>query len=127
MKKHIIPILASFLTAVVVFMSGLFFGRQISRPAIQVSAIISDGPTVVTTLPKETKAEIEVSFPLDINSATLDELIALPGIGEVLAHRIIDYRAEHGDFVAVDELMEVYGISDKRFENIQDLICIGGQ
>lgn len=127
MKKHIIPILAAFLTAVVVFMSGLFFGRKISQPAIEISAVISDGPTVVTTLPKEPKEEIQVSFPIDINTATLQELMALPGIGEVLGQRIIDHRAEHGPFETVEGVMEVYGISDKRYEDIKDLISIGGQ
>ena len=127
MKKHIIPILAAFLTAAVAFMSGHFFGRQMSQPAIQVSAVISDGPTVVTTLPKEQKEELQVSFPIDINSATLQELMALPGIGEVLAQRIIDHRSEHGPFENVEGIMEVNGISNKRYEDIKDLICIGGQ
>ena len=127
MKKHIIHILAAFLTAVVAFMSGLFFGRKLSGPAIQISAVISDGPTIVTAPAKEPREEIQVSFPIDINSATLQELMALPGIGEVLAQRIIDYRAEHGSFESIEGIMEVTGISDKRFEDVKDLICIGGQ
>ena len=127
MKKHIIPILATFLSAVVVFMSGLFYGRQMSRPAIEVSSVLTDGPTVVTTVPREQNEEIQVSFPIDINHASLQELMALPGIGEVLSQRIIDHRAEHGPFEALEDIMEVNGISEKRFEDIKDLICIGGQ
>lgn len=127
MKKHIIPILAAFLSAVVVFMSGLFFGRQMTRPAIEISTVISDGPTVVTTTPREQKEEIQVSFPIDINHASLQELMALPGIGEVLGQRIIDHRTEHGPFEALEDIMDVSGISDKRFEDIKDLIYIGGQ
>lgn len=127
MKKHIIPILAAFLSAVVVFMSGFFYGRQMSRPAIEVSAVLSDGPTVVTASPREQHEEIQVSFPIDINHASLQELMALPGIGEVLGQRIIDHRAEHGPFETIEDIMKVSGISDKRFEDIKDLICIGGQ
>ena len=127
MKKHIIPILVTFLSVVVAFMSGWFFGRKISGPDIVVTSFISDGPTEATTKPKNTEEEIAVSFPIDINTASYTELMALPGIGEVLAQRIVDYRTEHGPFEAVERIKDVNGISDKRFEDIKDLICIGGQ
>lgn len=127
LKKHIIPILVAFLTVLVAFMAGLYWGRHLSQPAIQLTSSISDGPTVVTTLPKEPKEEIQVSFPIDINSANLQEIMALPDIGEVLAQRIIDYRSEYGPFETPESIMEVYGISDKRYEKIKDLICIGGK
>lgn len=119
--------MAAFLSVAAAFMSGLFFGRNISGPDIEVSSFVSDGPTAVTAEQKSTKEEIAVSFPIDINTASCTELMALPGIGEVLAQRIIDHRAEHGPFEAVESIKDVNGISDKRFEDIKDLICIGGQ
>ena len=128
MKKHIITVLAAFLTAAVAFMSGLFFGRQTSQPPIQISAVISDGPTVVTRPQKRpTEETVQVIFPIDINTASLQEFMALPGIGEVLAKRIIEYRTDNGPFETTESIMEVEGISEKRYEKIKDLICIGGQ
>lgn len=126
MKKHIIPILMAFLTLLVVFMSGIYLGRRMSGPAIQMSSGICDGPTEITTLPNETKEEIRVSFPIDINTASLQELMELPDIGEVLAQRIIDHREANGPFDSPEDIMEVYGISDKRYDKIKDLIYIGG-
>ncbi len=59
---------------------------------------------------------------LDINQATAEQLDALPGIGEVLAERILQYREEHGGFSSTAELMEVKGIGASRFAAIEDYI-----
>jgi len=61
---------------------------------------------------------------LNINTATAQELKALPGIGPVIAQRIIEYRNEHGDFKSVEEIKNVPGIGEKRFEKIKDLITV---
>jgi competence protein ComEA len=60
--------------------------------------------------------------PVNLNSATLDQLDALPGVGPVLAQHIIDYRTQHGGFSSVDELREVNGIGDRRFSDLQHLV-----
>jgi competence protein ComEA len=62
---------------------------------------------------------------LDINTATADELEALPEIGEVMAARIVQYRAEHGRFEAIEDITEVNGIGPATFEAIKDLITVG--
>jgi len=66
-----------------------------------------------------------VSYPVNINTAGLRELESLPGIGEELAQRIIDYRRNHGRFETIEEIMRVEGIGEGRFEAIRDLITVG--
>jgi competence protein ComEA len=61
--------------------------------------------------------------PLDLNSATVEQLEALPGVGEVTAGRIVAYRSAH-PFTSVDELLEVPGIGQRRFEQLKDLVTV---
>ncbi|MFC0848397.1 helix-hairpin-helix domain-containing protein [Streptomyces noboritoensis] len=60
--------------------------------------------------------------PVSLGSATVDQLDALPGVGPVLAQHIVAYRAQHGGFRSVDELREVNGIGDRRFEDLRPLV-----
>lgn len=62
--------------------------------------------------------------PLDLNTATLESLDALPGIGPVIAQRIVDWRTEHGRFSTVDELAEVAGIGEKLLARIAPLVRV---
>ena len=61
---------------------------------------------------------------VNVNSATASELEELPGIGEVIAQRIIDYRTENGPFGTVDELLDVSGIGDAILESIRELVTV---
>ncbi|CAL9450161.1 hypothetical protein SUDANB2_02411 [Streptomyces sp. enrichment culture] len=60
--------------------------------------------------------------PVSLNTATLDQLDTLPGVGPVLAQHIVDYRTQHGGFRSVDELREVNGIGDRRFADLRNLV-----
>ncbi|MDO0915024.1 ComEA family DNA-binding protein [Streptomyces sp. DT2A-34] len=60
--------------------------------------------------------------PVSLNTATVDQLDTLPGVGPVLAQHIIDYRTQHGGFRSVDELREVNGIGDRRFADLRNLV-----
>ena len=61
---------------------------------------------------------------ININSATQSELDSLPGIGPSTASKIIDYRNKNGDFKNIEDLMNVSGIGEAKFNNIRDYICI---
>jgi competence protein ComEA len=60
--------------------------------------------------------------PVDVNTATLAELDTLPGVGPVLAQRILDWRAQNGRFTSVDELGEISGIGDAVLARLRPLV-----
>lgn len=60
---------------------------------------------------------------ININTATLSELCTLPGIGETLAERIISHRETYGPFPHPETIMEVRGVGEKLYAEIQDKIC----
>jgi competence protein ComEA len=62
--------------------------------------------------------------PINLNTATLDQLEGLPGIGPALGQRILDYRQLHGPFASVDELVNVSGIGEKRMEDLRPLVTV---
>lgn len=82
-------------------------------------------PTTEPTT-EEPTSEPETSGLIDINTATQAQLMTLPGIGEALSQRIIDYREANGPFRSVSELLNVSGIGEKRLAAILDSICVGG-
>lgn len=61
---------------------------------------------------------------INLNRATLKELVSLPGIGPVLAERIIEYRKIHKGFKRKEEIMKVKGIGKKKYERIKDKIKV---
>ncbi|MGQ5263883.1 helix-hairpin-helix domain-containing protein [Micromonospora sp. ZYX-F-536] len=62
--------------------------------------------------------------PLNLNTATLAQLDALPGVGPVLAQRILTHRDQHGGFKSVGDLRQVDGIGDARYEQLKDLVTV---
>ena len=61
---------------------------------------------------------------VDVNSASKEDLMTLPGIGPVLAQRILEYRESQGGFESVDELQNVKGISKKKLEKLRPLVVV---
>lgn len=71
---------------------------------------------------KNTKSSF--SFPININSATKENLTLLPGIGKIIAKRILEYRAKNNGFKTKEEIVKVKGIGKVKFEKIKDKICV---
>lgn len=115
--------------------------------SINLAAFLEDGEKII--LPKKVPLEVNSVLPestvpeeedfvdqtqrqtsssekskININTCTQADLESLPGIGSVLAQRIIDYRKANGGFKDIEEIKEVSGIGDKKFEAIKDLITV---
>jgi competence protein ComEA len=89
-------------------------GEQLDVPAIHPSTGGGNPPGAVPGS----------SQLLDINSASLEALDTLPGIGPVTAQRIIDFRVANGPFKAIEDLLQVDGIGQATFDDIQNLITV---
>jgi competence protein ComEA len=95
---------------------------------------VTDGEQILVGLPDtstsapgstaSTGATAPTDSPVNLNTATLDELDALPGVGPVLAQRILDYRSENGPFTTIDQLQEVPGVGPKKFESLKPHVRI---
>ena len=101
---------------------GFFLGRNFHSAPVQVQSVTA--PPMEATAETETKSE--ETGPININTATVEQLMELPGIGETYATRIVEYQTENGPFDSVGALIHVPGIGEKRLEAIWDLITVGG-
>ena len=80
---------------------------------------------VIETEAEVSREEIAPDFPpVDLNTATAEELDTLPGIGESLARRIIAYREANGPFGSIEEIMEVSGIGEAKFAELEDRVTV---
>lgn len=116
--------------ACLLFCLGCFFGtnrsvrgvRVDSLPAVQPSDGIVPSPSNEQLLVQDGQKDNLVN----INQAGLEELMSLPGIGEVLAGRILEYRETYGSFHSVQELTKVEGIGEKKLMKLLDYITVEG-
>jgi len=90
----------------------LMDGQKVTVPFEAGGAAVEQAQSIVTGL-------------LNINTATVDELIELPGIGEVRAQAIVDYRNQNGPFTSVDGLLAVEGISESVVDELRPLVTVG--
>lgn len=128
MKKQPLPLLILITLLFCVFTLGFFFGRNRNHQTVQLSTLPSlpRHSAAAVTLPAEAPLPETVVFPVDLNKADLYELSALPGIGETLAGRILEYRDLNGAFSRPEELLNVEGIGPGKLEAILDYVVTGG-
>lgn len=74
--------------------------------------------------PPQSPADPTKPAPVDLNTATPDQLDTLPGVGEVTAQRIVAWRTDHGRFTRVDQLRQVEGIGPTRYEKLKNLVTV---
>lgn len=100
---------------------------NLARPVVDGEQLVvlarGQGPGVAAP-PAAAGAAPASGAPIDLNSATLEQLDTLPGVGPVLAQRILDWRSEHGRFGSTDELREVSGIGEATFADIKPLVRV---
>lgn len=119
MKRHqwmLIGITGVFLCLLI----GIFVGRNFTNATIPVNKVVNSDSN------PNTVGNQNGIVKIDINTASIQQLQLLPGIGESLAQRIVDYRSTYGAFISVTELLNVTGIGEKKFEQIKPYIEVGG-
>jgi len=100
--------------------------------ALNLAAPLADGTQILVPREGETGAVPPVAAGsgsvagtlVNLNIASAPELETLPGIGEVIAQRIVDHRTANGPFASVDQLLDVSGIGDAILESIRELVTV---
>jgi len=96
-------------------------------PKEEISQAKPDQPIAVlvpATSPVAAVPPAKAASKVNLNRASADELQILPGIGPVLAQRMVDWRKAHGRYRTVDDLQEVKGIGRKRLEQLRPLVTV---
>lgn len=105
-----------FLAAAAVFFAAGYFAGRGAGGDVNI--------TVTQAAPTEPTESENGEGLVDLNTATRWELMSLPGVGEVLADRIVEYRTTNGPFRAPEELMNIQGIGESLFDTLSGLITV---
>ena len=106
--------------------------KRANLEAINLAAPLEDGlqvvvprivPPAAAGAPAPGEDPAATSGPIHLNTATMEQLDALPGVGPVTAEKILDWRQEHGAFTSVDDLDAIPGIGPARLEQLRDLVA----
>ncbi|WP_369805940.1 helix-hairpin-helix domain-containing protein [Amycolatopsis sp. M39] len=96
--------------------------------ALNLARKLTDGEQLAVGVPATSAAPAgsgAAASKIDLNSATAEQLDSLPGVGEVTARRITDWRTQHGGFASVEQLRDVDGIGASKFEKLREQVTVG--
>ena len=97
-------------------------------PTLNLARKVTDGELIVVGLARASAGPAAAGQPLaglvNLNTATVEQLQTLPGVGPVLAQRIVDYRDQHGGFKTVADLRKVTGIGDARYNDLKTRVTV---
>ena len=105
------------------------FTKEASQSSLNLAETIADGMQIVILSKEEAMAvrntaEEQAAGLININKASKEQLMTLPGIGASRAEDIIRYREEAGGFQCIEDIMKVSGIKDAAFQKIKDSIAV---
>lgn len=106
--------------AFILIAAGGYAVEHFENDAFIMETVATDDGALYTNVSEQS----ENNGKININSADSVELVKLEGIGEALSQRIIKYREENGPYGTIEEIMNVSGISEKKFGAIKDYICV---
>ena len=86
---------------------------------------LMSSPTVISFEPMSANKRLALGIAIDLNRASFEDLVFVPGIGEKTAEKIVEERRLNGTFAKLEELMRVKGIKEKRLEKFRRYLCIG--
>ena len=98
--------------------------RAADVATLDLAARVSDGQLLLIGVPQPVPAGGGAPPPVSLSSATVDQLDALPGIGPVLARRIVDWRTAHGGFTSLAQLQQVPGVGPRIYERLKSLVVL---
>jgi competence protein ComEA len=98
--------------------------RSADVATVDLAARVSDGQLLLVGVAGPAAAAGDTPAPVSLGSATVDQLDALPGVGPVLAKRIVDWREAHGGFTSLSELQQVPGVGPRTFERLKTLVVL---
>lgn len=105
-------------------MAGGFREDAAKSEVNQAEVLVDEARVYVPTFAEAVAGEVENDGKINLNKATKEELMTLPGVGASRAESIIQYRNENGGFKSIEEIMQISGIKEGLFEKIKDLIKV---
>jgi comEA protein len=91
---------------------------------LALACVAGTGPAMFAQDQAAPAAASKAAAPLNLNTATVDQLVALPGIGERTAKQIVEYREKNGPFKKAEDLMNIKGIGEKSFLRLKTLVTV---